>query len=95
MNYTIKPGDTLLSIASNLTLSGAYAPAIANVNGMVIDVTSDGTIPFDVQVDLSVYGITSLTIPDNWLRGVASASGSQPLPSWLPLAAIAAVIVLS
>lgn len=99
MLYNIKPGDTLLLIASNMTLSGAYAPALGELNQLYADVDGSGvTSPFDVTADLSAYGFKNINIPDTWLRaGVATGSGagaSQPLPQWLPIAVIAALLLL-
>ena len=95
MQYQIRAGDTLLSIASNKTLSPAYATALANLNGIY----EDADQAFDITANLSAYGFTTLTIPDNWL--LAGGGGAQPgqaqasLPQWWPIAAIAAIVLLA
>lgn len=93
MNYNIQPGDTMLSIASNLTLSGAYATALMALP------ENDGQAS-SVTDDLTGRGV--IFIPDNWLRagvtqtaaGAIAAAGGQPLPQWLPLAFLAAIVLL-
>lgn len=81
MIYTIRPGDTLLSIASDKTLSPAYATALMLVpeNEGQADTITD---------DLTGRGV--IVIPDNWVR--TGAGASDKLPSWVPLAFIAAII---
>lgn len=97
MNYQVKPGDTLLNIAANLTLSGAYAPALATLNGLEDrDVTEDLTL----EGYNGAPAISSLTIPDNWLRTYQTTGGGnqtgQPrsVPTWAIAAAIVAIALL-
>ncbi len=80
MDYTVKAGDTLNSIAA-MTIGGqAYAPAIANYNG--------------IQSMASMPAGSVISIPDEWLLpqfqtmpvgGSLTAGGSVPAPSPTPV----------
>lgn len=68
MQYRIKQGDTLYSIASQYTIDPSYGAAIANINNIYADVQDDGTlIPYDVTTPLPV-DLGTINIPDDWLR---------------------------
>jgi len=63
MQYTVKSGDTLSLIANRYTIGGsAYAPAIANYNGI--------SNPNLIQVG------ATLLIPQSWLRPVWQGASS-------------------
>lgn len=65
MIYTIAPGDTLTSIATNLTIDPSYWKAIAAYNGI-----SDPN---------TIYAGSQITIPDDWLKtsGATTAGSSN------------------
>lgn len=68
MQYVTREGDTLRSIATALTLSPEYGPAIANLNSI-------NEVPDNVVLETGL----SLNIPDNWLKGSATPGGINPV----------------
>lgn len=65
MQVPVNEGDTLASIAAAKTLDVAYAPAIAEVNGMYQD---DGVTPFDVNTPIPTIIFSTIEIPDTWIK---------------------------
>ena len=65
MKVTVNEGDTLRTIAAARTLDEAYAPAIAEVNGIYED---DGVTPYDIDKTIPPWLFPELEIPDNWIK---------------------------
>lgn len=94
MRYQPLPGESLHDIASRLTLSPAYADAIAAQNGIYADVTGNGeTLPYPTTSPIAWFG--ELTIPDSWLKPGATPASDSGFNSTILIAVLAVVILLS
>jgi len=86
MRINVSATDTWLSVADRYTLSPAYAAAIAEFNGVqdILGYDADGVDllgPVSVTDTVMKNGLTSIDIPDDWLKrnvqGAASAGGAM------------------